>query len=70
MKTFLEYIKRHIDLTDKEEAVVVTKLKHRKYLKGQYIVQEGDICRHHTFIVSGKMRTFYLDKNGNEHIEN
>ena len=68
MTPFLEYLKHYVDLTDKEEVVLVSKLRSKKYLKGQYIVQEGEICRHHTFIISGKVRTFYLDKNGNEHI--
>jgi len=36
-------------------------------LKGQYI-QSGDISKFQTFILSGKVRTFYLDDNGNEHI--
>ena len=31
-------------------------------------MQGGDICRYQTYIVSGKVRIFYLDDNGNEHI--
>lgn len=68
MKVFFEYLKRYINLTEKEESIIAARLKHRKYLKGQYIGQAGDVCRYHTFIVSGKVRTFYLDSNGNEHI--
>ena len=68
MQDFLEYLKDYINLTDKEEFVLVSKLKQRNYLKGQYIVQDGDICRYHTYIVTGKVRTFYLDKNGHEHV--
>ena len=30
--------------------------------------QGGDICRYNTFVVSGKVRTFCLNDNGNEHI--
>ncbi|MGK0366182.1 MAG: CRP-like cAMP-binding protein [Saprospiraceae bacterium] len=67
-KTILTHLKNKINLTDSEEATLATKLKHRMYLKGQYIVQGGDICRYQTFIISGKARTFYLDDNGNEHI--
>lgn len=68
MKAFLQYVKHYINLTDTEESFLVSKLKHRNYLKGQYIVQSGDICRYHTYIVSGKVRTFYVDDNGTEHI--
>lgn len=68
MKVFLEYLKHYIGLSNEEETILTSKLKHRKYLKGQYIVQAGDICRYQTFIVSGKVRIFYLDHNGNEDI--
>lgn len=67
-ENFLKHIKQKIKLTDNEEAILVAKLKHRTYLKGQYIVQEGDIDKYQTFIVSGKVRTFYLDDKGFEHI--
>jgi len=68
MKVFLEYLERYINLTDNEASILLPKLKHRSYLKGQYIVQNSDICRYQTYLVSGKTRTFYLDQNGNEHI--
>lgn len=64
----LTHLKQKVDLTENEETIFVSKLKHRAYLKGQYIVQAGDICRNQTFVLSGKVRTFYLDDNGNEHI--
>lgn len=68
MTEFLANIKKYIRLTESEEAVLVDKLKQRTYLKGQYIVQSGDVCRYQTYVVSGKVRTFCLDDKGNEHI--
>ncbi len=68
MNTFLQYLKRYIDLTDYEKTVLESKLRYRTYLKRQYIVQSGDVCRYQTYIVSGKVRTFYLDNDGNEHV--
>ena len=68
MNNFLNYIKKYIQLTPTEESILKTKIKDRRYLKGQYIVQSGDVCKYHTYIESGKVRTFYLDDNGNEHI--
>lgn len=68
MKAFLEYLKQVIRLTDDEESAIASKLKFRNYLKGQYILQGGDTSRYQTFILSGKVRTFYLDDNGNEHV--
>lgn len=68
MQVFLDYLKQYIELTDDEATIIVSRLSTRRYLKGQYIVQSGDICRQQSFVVSGSIRTFYLDKNGNEHI--
>lgn len=64
----IEHLRQKINLTENEASIIVSKLKSRTYLKGQYIVQEGDVCKYQTFVLSGKVRTFYLDENGNEHI--
>lgn len=68
MKELLTHIKKGTDLTEAEEALLLSKVTQRTYLKGQYILQSGDICKNQTFILTGKVRTFYLDNNGNEHI--
>ena len=68
MNQLLTHIRKGINLTESEEAQLRSKIKQRTYLKGQYILQSGDIYRFQTFIISGKVRTFYLDNNGNEHI--
>lgn len=64
----LAHINEQITLSEKEETFLVSKLKLRTYLKGQYIIQGEDISKYQTFVLSGKVRTFYLDDNGNEHI--
>jgi len=68
VKNLLLHINEKISLSEQEEAILASKLKTRTYLKNQYIVQEGDIYKSQTFILSGKVRTFYLDDKGNEHI--
>ena len=68
MNKLITHIKKDISLTKEEEDLLLSKVNHRTYLKGQYILQAGDICKFQTFIFSGKVRTFYLDNNGNEHI--
>ena len=64
----LDYIRKIIDLTSEEEKILISKVNHRKYLKGQYIVQQGDICKYESFVVSGCLRTFYVDSDAQEHI--
>lgn len=67
-KPFLDYINNYIKLTATEEAFLLSKITYRKYLKDQYIVQQGDVCKSANFIISGCTKTFYMDSNGMEHI--
>lgn len=64
----LKHINERVKLTGEEQDKLISKLKTKTYLKAQYIVQSGSIYQHQTFINSGKVRTFYLDEKGNEHI--
>ncbi|OUR95075.1 hypothetical protein A9Q87_00600 [Flavobacteriales bacterium 34_180_T64] len=65
---FINFINKYVDLNEIEEKQILEKAKIRKYLKGQYVVQQGDICKHSGFVISGCTRTFYVDDNGEEHI--
>ena len=67
-ESLLTHIKNWVDLTEQEESLLEARLKLRTYLKGQFIVQAGDIYHYQTFIISGKARTFYLDSTGQEHV--
>lgn len=65
--SLINYIHRFVELSDEEITLLLSKVNYRKYLKGQYIVQQGDICRHSNFIVAGCARMFCLDEKGNEY---
>ena len=67
-KPLLDYINKHILLTPKEEAFLLSKITHRNYLKDQYIAQQGDVCKTVNFIVSGCTKTFYMNLEGQEHV--
>ncbi|CAL2088317.1 Crp/Fnr family transcriptional regulator [Tenacibaculum sp. 190524A02b] len=64
----IEYISKHISLTQDEIDIITDYIKYRKYLKGQFIVQQGDVCRNESFVVSGCAKTFHIDSDGQEHI--
>ena len=66
-KPLLDYINKYINLTVEEETILLSKIIHRNYLKYQYIVQQGDICKSVNFIISGCTKTFYMNKKGQEH---
>ncbi len=67
-KAFINYINKHVQLTKDEEAILLSKVSYRKYLKGQYVVQQGDVCKYSAFVISGCTRTFFVNDDGQEHI--
>lgn len=64
----LTHITNYVTLSSQEEDTLLSKIKYRKYLKNQYIVQQGDVCQYFSFVVSGCLRVFHLDDEGKEHI--
>ena len=68
IELILKYISRHIDLSDKEKSILVEHVKVRDYLKGQFIVQQGDVCKYESYVISGCAKTFFIDQEGNEHV--
>ena len=67
-KPLIEYINRYTILTPNEINLLLENITHRKYLKGQYIVQQGDICRFESFVIKGCLKTFFVDNDGQEHV--
>ena len=64
----LAYISQYISLSDIEIKCIKEKVEYRTYLKDQFIIQQGDICKSACFVVSGCTKMFALDKAGQEHI--
>lgn len=64
----LSHINRFITLDESDVARIANRISHRKYLKGQFIVQQGDICKFENYVVKGCCKTFYVDQEGHEHI--
>ncbi|NJX15093.1 Crp/Fnr family transcriptional regulator [Tamlana crocina] len=68
IQPLLNYINKHITLTDKEAEILASKVTVRKYLKGQYVVQQGDVCKIECFVVKGCTKMFHVDEAGQEHV--
>ena len=64
----ITYLKKHIDVTSRDISTLSSNVRIRTFLKGQYIVQKGDVCKYENFIVSGCAKTFFIDNEGNEHV--
>lgn len=67
-KPLLDYINRVVTLTEEEEHKLTSLISTRKLLKGQYFLQQGDVCKYSGFVISGCTKTFYVDDEGQEHV--
>ncbi len=61
-------ISRYVSLSDDEFEMTESFFAYRKFRKKQYILQEGDICRHETFIMKGCARMYQVGNDGQEHV--
>jgi CRP-like cAMP-binding protein len=59
---------RYVTLTSDEVSIIENLFFYKKFRKRQYLLQEGNICKHETFIVKGLARIYEADEKGNEHI--
>lgn len=66
-QALIDYITEIVPLTEEEIALVNQHFRTRKYLKGQFVVQQGDVCQCESFVLKGCLRTFYVDETGQEH---
>jgi CRP-like cAMP-binding protein len=64
----IKNLSKYVTLTEEEKSVVLSLYSHKKYRKHQFILQEGDIARYESFIISGLTRTYEIDERGQEHI--
>jgi len=64
----VDYINRITQLSPEQEKILLSRVQWRRYLKGQYMVQQGDVCKFSAFVVKGCTKTFYLDDQGQEHV--
>jgi CRP-like cAMP-binding protein len=63
----INYVSRHIALTDEEKAYYASLLRIKKVKKKQFIVQPDFVCTHRTYILKGAMRSYLIDGNGQDH---
>lgn len=59
---------RRIALSDEEFERCLAFFIPRNIRKKQFILQEGDVCKHITFVTSGCLRAYTVDREGQEHV--
>ena len=66
-KPLIDYFENLLPLNEEEKSIVEEIFKEKKVKRRQIILQEGDICKHNTFVVEGCFRTYMVDDKGKEH---
>lgn len=64
----LANIARHISLSAEETDLFTSLLKPKSLSDGEFLLREGNVCKHESFVIKGCLKTYYLDENGFEHI--
>jgi len=63
----IEHFSNFLSLNDSEIEELKSRLTEKKVKRRQFILQEGDICKHYTFVVNGCFKMYKVDDNGQEH---
>ncbi len=63
-----QHFNKYVSLSEEEFEICKPLFRYKKFRKHQYILQNGEISRFETFILSGCTRTYEVDDTGQEHI--
>jgi CRP-like cAMP-binding protein len=64
----LQNLAKHIHLTKEEQDIFTTYLQPKKLKRKQFLLTDGDICKHSAFVTAGCLRGYTVDKGGIEHV--
>lgn len=68
IEVLFQHIQEKVSLSDLDKEAIKTFFIPKKLRKRQYLLQEGDVCKHLTFIAKGLLRTYNVDDKGDEHM--
>ena len=63
----ITHFTNYIPLNNVEKTELNNRVTERRIKRRQFILQENDVCKHYTFVVSGCLKMYAVDKNGGEH---
>lgn len=64
--SILKHIDQQVILSDPEREILCSTLIYRKFRRKQYLLQDGDLCTHDYFVISGCLRQYEVSPNGRE----
>lgn len=67
ISAIIEHFADYLPLDTEEIEALSSRLKEKRVKRKQFILQEGDVCRHYTFVVEGCFKMYKSDFQGKEH---
>jgi CRP-like cAMP-binding protein len=67
-ENFEKYITDKASITNEELLQIRSLAVEKRVCKREFVLQEGEVCRHKIFVVKGLLRTYRLADNGTEHM--
>jgi CRP-like cAMP-binding protein len=65
---FFQKFNEKVPLTTQEEEFVKQHLTPKKLRKKQYLLQEGDVCKHICLVEKGALKAYIVDEKADDHI--
>lgn len=59
---------KYVQLSPGDQHAFTSRLEPRKIRRKDFLLHEGEICTHSTFVTAGCLRSYIFDQNGYEHI--
>lgn len=66
--TLLNHISRYVQLSEAEENLLLSIVKHQSLKKKEYLLTEGQICKANYFVAKGCLRNYLINEKGVEQI--
>jgi CRP/FNR family transcriptional regulator, anaerobic regulatory protein len=63
----IKHFSNYISLNDDEIVGLESRLTEKKVKRRQFILQQGDVCKHYSFVVKGCFKMYKVDDKANEH---
>ena len=68
VQPLLTYFDSYLALNEEERVQLSSRVVERRIKRRQFVLQQGDVCRHYTFVVAGCLKLYGVDKKGTEHV--
>lgn len=67
VRKVLAHFDRYLPLEEEEKRALADRLTERRIKRKLHILQEGDVCKHFTYVAEGCFKMYGVDKSGKEY---